>query len=167
MKITFPNSQTKPVADLLPEPEQAFLFSDVTILQDIQCHLATARLSVAPESWAVITNTPLSFIFTDLCSLRSTFWGHRTTFQGLQIRNTDALARLLMLLATATIIAISTAFHLVYQGALNSVDWHAQRGLSFLQIGLRKIKQLCYRRQPFPDLTPLPTSNPPPACASL
>lgn len=175
LKITFPNSQTKPVADLLPEPEQAFLFSDVTILQDIQCHLATARLSVAPESWAVITNTPLSLQTFALYGQR--FGGIEPHFKDYKsavfdlprshIRNADALARLLMLLATATIIAISTAVHLVHQGALNSVDWHAQRGLSFLQIGLRKIKELCYRRQPVPDLTPLPTSNPPPACASL
>jgi hypothetical protein len=57
LRITFSNSQTESVSELLPEPEQAFLFTDVTILEDIQCHLATARLSMAQEAWAVITDT--------------------------------------------------------------------------------------------------------------
>jgi hypothetical protein len=60
LRITVSNAQTESVADLLPEPEQAFLFTDVTILGDIQCHLVTARLSMAQEAWAVITDTPPS-----------------------------------------------------------------------------------------------------------
>jgi hypothetical protein len=40
-----------------------------------------------------------------------------------------------MLLAAATVVAISTAIHVIAQGHLNTIDWHTQRGLSFLQIG--------------------------------
>jgi hypothetical protein len=50
LRITLSNTQTDSVADLLPEPEQAVLFTDITILEDIQCHLATARLSMAQEA---------------------------------------------------------------------------------------------------------------------
>jgi hypothetical protein len=72
-----------------------------------------------------------------------------------------------MLLATATIISISMAIEVIAQGRLNSIDWHTQRGLSFLQIGLRYINQLCYLRLPLPPLPSLSRANPPPACASL
>jgi hypothetical protein len=57
-----------------------------------------------------------------------------------------------MLLAAATIIAISAALQVIAQGQLNSIDWHTQRGLSFPQIGLRYINQLCYMRLPLPLL---------------
>lgn len=64
------------------------------------------------------------------------------------LSDADPLSRLLMLLAAATIIAISVAIEAITQGALNSIDWHAHRGLSCLQIGLRRINQLCYQRLP-------------------
>ncbi|NJK30798.1 MAG: hypothetical protein HC851_21245 [Acaryochloris sp. RU_4_1] len=52
-------------------------------------------------------------------------------------------------------------------GALHAIDWHSQRGLSFLQIGLRRIHQLCYLRVPLRPLASLPRANPSPATASL
>jgi hypothetical protein len=175
LRITFSNTQTESVCDLLPEPEQAFLFNDVTILEDIQCHLATARLSIAQEAWAVITDTPPSVQTFALYGQR--FGGIEPHFKDYKsaafelprsrIRDADALSRLLMLLAAATIIAISVAIEVMAQGALNSIDWHAHRGLSFLQIGLRQINQLCYQRLPLPPFRHLPRCNPPPAYASL
>ena len=83
------------------------------------------------------------------------------------MRDVAALNRLLMLLAAATLIAIVVAVQVCAQGQRHSVDWHGQRGLSFLQIGLRHISQLCYTRRLLPPLTPLPPRNPPAACASL
>jgi hypothetical protein len=175
LKIALSNAQTESVADLLPEPEQAFLFTNVTILEDIQCHLATARLSMAQEAWAVISDTSPSVQTFALYGQR--FGGIEPHFKDYKsaafelprsrIRDADALSRLLMLLAAATIIAISVAIEVMAQGALNSIDWHAHRGLSFLQIGLRQINQLCYQRLPLPPLRHLPRSNPPPAYASL
>jgi hypothetical protein len=175
LKIALSNAQTESVADLLPEPEQAFLFTNVTILEDIQCHLATARLSMAQEAWAVITDTSPSVQTFALYGQR--FGGIEPHFKDYKsaafelprsrIRDADALSRLLMLLAAATIIAISVAIEVMAQGALNSIDWHAHRGLSFLQIGLRQINQLCYQRLPLPPLRHLPRSNPPTAYASL
>jgi hypothetical protein len=175
LKITLSNAQTESVADLLPEPEQAFLFTNVRILEDIQCHLATARLSMAQEAWAVITDTSPSVQTFALYGQR--FGGIEPHFKDYKsaafelprsrIRDADALSRLLMLLAAATIIAISVAVQHVAQGALKSIDWHAHRGLSFLQIGLRRINQLCYQRLPLPPFRHLPRCNPPPAYASL
>jgi Transposase DDE domain len=175
LRVTLSNAQTESVADLLPEPEEAFLFNDVRILEDIQCHLATARLSMAQEAWAVITDTPPSVQTFALYGQR--FGGIEPHFKDYKsaafelprsaLRDADALSRLLMLLAAATIIAISVAVHHVAQGALKSIDWHTHRGLSFLQIGLRRINQLCYQRLPLPPFRHLPRCNPPPAYASL
>ena len=175
LQLTLSYAQTHSVAELLPKAEQAFLFPHVTIFEDIQCHLATARVSVAQEPWAVITNTHPSLQTFALYGQR--FGAIEPHFKDYKsaafelprshIRDADALSRLLMLLAVATIIAISVALQVVAQGTLSSIDWHAHRGLSFLQIGLRKIKQLCYQRLPLPRLRHLPRSNPPPACASL
>jgi hypothetical protein len=57
-----------------------------------------------------------------------------------------------MLLAAATIIAISVAIEVIAQDTLKAIDWHAHRGLSFLQIGLRHVNRLCYQRLPLPPL---------------
>ncbi len=169
------NAQTESLADLLSEPEQAFLFKDVRILEDIQCHLATARLSMAQEAWAVITDTPPSVQIFSLYGQR--FGGIEPHFKDYKsvafdlprsaLRDADALSRLLMLLAAATIIAICVAIEAITQGVLNSIDWNTHRGLSFLQIGLRRINQWCYQRLPLPPFRHLPRCNPPPAYASL
>jgi hypothetical protein len=163
------------VSDLLPDPEQAALFPHVNILEDTQCHLATARLSLATEAWAVITDTPPSLQTFALYDQR--FGGIEPHFKDYKsaafdlsrsrLRDADALSRLLMLLAAATIIAMSIAIEVIAQGRLNSIDWHSQRGLSFLQIGVRQVNLLCYRRLLLPPLRHLPQSNPLPAYASL
>jgi hypothetical protein len=175
LKITLSSGRSKSVATLLPDPEQACLFRDVTILENIQCHLATAHVSSAQEPWAVITNMSPSLQTFALYGQR--FGGIEPHFKDYKsaafdlprskIRDTDALSRLLMLLAAATIIALSIAIHVVAQGELKSIDWHAHRGLSFLQIGLRYINRLCYQRLLLPPFAQLPRGNPPPAYASL
>lgn len=175
LKITFANGRSEPVANLLPASEQAYLFHNVTILEDIKCHLATAQVALAQDSWAVITDTPPSLQTFALYGQR--FGGIEPHFKDYKsaafdiprsrLRDADALSRLLMLLAAATLIALSQAAQLLAQGQLPSIDWHGQRGLSFLQIGLRYIRQLCYRRLPLPPFVPLPLRNPPSACASL
>jgi hypothetical protein len=113
--------------------------------------LATATLSIAQESWAVITDKAPSLQTFALYGQQ--FGGIEPHFKDYKsaafevprsrIRDAQALSRLFMLLAAATLIAISTAVQVVAQGQLNSIDWHSQRGLSFLQIGLRYINQLC------------------------
>ncbi len=174
LKITLASGRADAVANLLPTSGQAYLFNDVTILEDIKCHLATATLPMAQESWAVITDTSPTVQTFALYGQR--FGGIEPHFKDYKsaafeiprsrLRDAEALGRLLMLLAAATIIAISNAVQVFRYGQLQSIDWHTQRGLSFLQIGLRQIHQLCYQRLPIPPIVELPPSNPPPAYAS-
>ncbi len=84
-----------------------------------------------------------------------------------RLRDVQALKCLLLLLAVATLIAIAIAIAAVAQGRRNLIDWHSQRGLSFLQLGLRELQRLCYRRFSIPQLGTLPRSNLPPATASV
>jgi hypothetical protein len=84
-----------------------------------------------------------------------------------QLRGAQALSCLLMLLATATLIAISIAVVVSYEGRQKWLDWHTQPGLSFLQLGLRELERLCYQHLAIPSFAILPTSSPQVAYASL
>lgn len=60
LNITLSNGQTAAVAALLPPLGEAYLFREVNVLQDIECHLATAHLALAGEAWAVLSDVPPS-----------------------------------------------------------------------------------------------------------
>jgi hypothetical protein len=84
------------------------------------------------------------------------------------LRGAAALGCLLMLLAAATLIAIAIAVvAVIEQGRRTALDWHSQRGLSFLQLGLREIERSGYLNLPIPQLATLPCKSPPAATASL
>jgi Transposase DDE domain len=175
LNITCSNNQTTAVANLLPPEGEAYLFQDVTVLQDIKCHFATANLALAGEAWAVLTDVPPSLHTFEVYGQR--FGGIEPHFKDYKsaafdlissrLRDAQALSRLLMLLAAATLIAISVAIVVVNEDRRKHIDWHKQRGLSFLQLGLREIKQLCYKNLPIPRLVTLPRRSPPKAYASL
>lgn len=174
LNITRTNGVIWKVSELIPPQEEAYLFHNVTILEDIQCELATANLAKAGEAWAVLTDTPASLQTFNLYGQR--FGGIEPHFKDYQsagfrlptsrLRGTQALSTLLMLLAAATLIALSVAIRLVAAGCRTSIDWHSQRGLSFFQLGLREIQSLCHLRLPIPPLSQLPRSSPKPAYAS-
>ena len=72
-----------------------------------------------------------------------------------------------MLLDCASLIALMLGMMLVQAGERSRLDWHGERGLSFLQLGLRELSRLCYERLSLPKLLALPNTNPLPGCASL
>lgn len=168
------NGFTTKAGDLVPPSEQAYLFHNVTILDDIECELATANLSVAGEKWMVLSDQPASLQLFALYGER--FGGIEPHFKDYQsagfelpdsrLRGAPALQTLLILLATAMLISISAAITLVAAGKRASLDWHSQRGLSYFQLGLRHLQSLCYLGLPIPGFTRLPRQIPRPACAS-
>jgi hypothetical protein len=175
LKITLNEGRTAPVATLLPPQGQAYLFGDITILQDIECHLATADLALAGEPWAVLSDVPPSLQSFEVYGQR--FGGIEPHFKDYKsaafelldshLRDPQALTCLLMLLAAATLIAVVIAVVVVREGRRSTLDWHSQRGLSFLQLGLREIERLRYHHLPIPQFMTLPQKSPPPATASL
>ena len=82
------------------------------------------------------------------------------------LRDAQALTCLLMLLDTASSIALILGMMLVRLGQRKWLDSHVQRGLSFVQLGLRDLQRLLYQGRSLPRLEILPRGNPPPVCAS-
>lgn len=60
LQVTLSTGMTWSVEQLLPPSEQAYLFHNVTVLGNITCHLATANVSTANETWAVLSVRPAS-----------------------------------------------------------------------------------------------------------
>jgi Transposase DDE domain len=175
LQIHLRDGRTCSVAQLIPPTEQASLFREVTVLGDISCHLATASPSIAQESWAVLSNLPPSIQTFALYGQRfggiePHFKDYKSSAFGIprsHLRDAEALSRLFLLLAVATLFALSLAVKFLEHQSLARLDWHGQRGLSFLQLGFRVLHRLCYLREPIPFFFSLPVHRPLPACASL
>jgi hypothetical protein len=174
LKVTLPTGHLTRVSQLIPPPESAHLYQGVQVLGDIQAHLATANLAMAQDAWAVLTNLTPSLQTFAVYGQR--FGGIEQHFKDYKsagfdlnrsrLRDAQALSCLLLLLAVAQLMALSVVIAVNASQVRRSLDSHSQRGLSFLQLGLRQIQRLCYLGQWIPLLQPLPTLSPPPACAS-
>lgn len=174
LQITLTPGTTWSVEQLLPPSEQAYLFPDVTVLGDITCHLATAKVPTANEAWAVLSNQTPSLQTFALYGKR--FGGIEPHFKDYKSaafdilrshrRDAQALTCLFMLLDSAALITLVLGLLLVRLGQREWLDWHVQRGLSFLQLGLRELQRLIYQGRPLPRLEALPRGKPPAACAS-
>ena len=172
--VTLNKGVQQNVSQLLPQSGQVHLYPQVQVIGDVDCHLATAHWSEAQESWAVLTNQPPS-LQTFACygqrfgGIEPHFKDYKSaTFEITRshIRNVEALNCLLMLIATAQLIAIQIGFSHTYLKSLSRIDWHGQRGISFLQLGLRELKRMIYLGLNIPPFQALPYYNPPPASAS-
>lgn len=174
LKVTLANGCSQSVEQLLPPAEQAYLFENVRVLDGIDCHLVTARVPDAKDTWSVLSDQPPSLQTFALYGKR--FGGIEPHFKDYKsaafgvlqsgLRTAQALTCLFMLLDCAFLIALMLGMMLVQAGERSRLDWHGERGLSFLQLGLRELARLCYERLPLPKLRALPKDNPPPAYAS-
>lgn len=174
LKVTLASGRQQAVEQLLPPKGQAHLFTQVQVLGDVNCNLATAHWPEAKEAWAVLTNLKPSLQTFALYGQR--FGGIEPHFKDYKsaafrlicsrIRDPHALTCLLMLLAMAQFLATHLGFFLLHYGQRTQIDWHGERGLSFLQLGLRQLQRLCYLNLPLPIFEPLPYCNPPTATAS-
>jgi hypothetical protein len=161
------------VEDLWPPQNEAYLYRQVDVFDAIEAHLATAHLSTASEPWAVLSSSPVSL---------QTFAHYGERFGGIEphfkdyksagfeltrsrIRDAQRLTSLAMLLDIAHLIAVIVGIRVVQAGRRAQLDWHGERGLSFLQLGLREIARRCYQRLGLATLTPLPRRSPPKAYA--
>jgi hypothetical protein len=180
--VTTTDGRTQAVESLFPPPEHAYLVGPVRVLGDIDAHLATANVPGAQDTWAVLSAQAVSLQTFALYGQR--FGGivreaspeekpHFKDYKSAALnvldsglRDAGVLTRLFMLLDCAYLIALIVGMMLVKAGQRTRLDWHGDRGLSFLQLSLRELAWLCYERLPLPILQVLPKCNPPPACAS-
>jgi hypothetical protein len=98
------------------------------------------------EEWAILSDDPTDLHIFDKYGLRfdleENFLDDKSAgfqLEAGEIRNADALARLGLILATATLYLVSTGTAIVSLGLRHCVDTHWQRGLSYFQIGWRWI----------------------------
>jgi len=84
-----------------------------------------------------------------------------------EVRSTDGLSRLFLVLAVATLYLLSTGAHVVHSGLRRLVDTHWDRGLSYLQIGWRWIRRCVAQGLSISNHLELPADpDPEPARAS-
>lgn len=175
LQIAFANGKTQSLKELFPPKDQAYLFTSVKVLGDVECNLGTANCRGVKEPWAVLTNTPISLQTFQLYGKR--FGGIEPRFKDYKsgtfdilrskIRNAQALSNLLMMIEIAEILAIRLGLIAIETGRRSKIDWHGERGLSLLQLGIRTIKSLCHQACAIPLMTPIPWVKIPPGCASL
>jgi Transposase DDE domain len=175
LQIVFGNGKTQSLKELFPPKDQVYLFPGVKVLGDIECNLGTANCRGVKEPWAVLTNTPLSLQTFQLYGQR--FGGIEPRFKDYKsgtfdilrskIRDAQALSNLLMMIEIAEVVAIRLGLIVMETRSRSKIDWHGERGLSLLQLGIRTVKSLCHQALLLPILTPIPWLKIPPACASL
>jgi hypothetical protein len=139
------------VGRLMPAKGKA-LFLHKVWLTDRQfgpVHLALAHVQTRNgyEEWAILSDDPTDLHTFDEYGLRfdleENFLDDKSAgfqLESGEIRDADALARLGLILATATIYLVSTGTAVVTLGLRIQVDAHWQRGLSYFQIGWRWIR---------------------------
>jgi hypothetical protein len=174
LSITLANGWVRSVEQLQPSPEQAHLYENVQVLGAIPCHLAVAHVASANETWAVLSSQPPSLQTFALYGQR--FGGIEPHFKDYKsaafdildsgLRHPEALSRLIMVLDCAILIALIIGLMVVRAGRRLQLDWHQERGLSFLQLGVRELKRLGYQGLTLPRLGRLSQHSPPPAYAS-
>jgi len=109
-------------------------------------HLALGyvRTSNSYEQWLLISDRPTSLDTFDEYGLRfdieESFLDDKSAgfqLESSEIRNADALSRLCLILATATLYLVSSGTAVAAMNLRRQVDTHCQRGLSYFQLGWR------------------------------
>jgi hypothetical protein len=172
--ITLASGRAQPAQAFCPPPGEAVLVPHITVLDDIPAHLAVANVPQAQEPWIVLSDQPPSL--QSFARYGRRFGGVEPHFKDYKsaafrildtrLRDAQALTCLVMLLDCATLLALVFGLITVQWGQRGLIDWHAQRGLSFLQLGLRAVRRWFHRGEALPQLIPLAAKSPPTAYAS-
>jgi hypothetical protein len=111
-------------------------------------HIAFARLRGSRETWFIISDDPTGAKTFEEYGLRfdieENFLDDKSNgfqLESSQIRDPAALTRLCLVLAVATLFLVSQGTQVVEKGRRRWVDPHWFRGLSYLKIGWRWVKQ--------------------------
>lgn len=140
------------VRALMPPPGQARFFSHIWLTEQRlgPLHLALAYIQTQDgyQQWAIVSDEPVSLKTFDEYGLRfdieENFLDDKSAgfqLEASQLEDSQSIARLCLLLATATLYLVSTGTALVEMGRRHLVDAHWRRGLSYLQIGWRWLKR--------------------------
>jgi hypothetical protein len=111
-------------------------------------HIAFARLRGSRETWLIVSDEPTGTKTFEEYALRfdieENFLDDKSNgfqLESSQIRDPAALTRLCLVLAVATLFLVSQGTEVVKKGRRRWVDPHWFRGLSYLKIGWRWVRQ--------------------------
>jgi len=172
------NGQRRQVRALMPPVGKGCFYASVWITDQRYgpLHLALAHV-ITPngtEKWAIISDEPVGRHTFDEYGLRfdieENFLDDKSAgfdLEASQLRDSMAISRLCLILATATVYLVSTGSVVVACGLRPVIDTHWHRGLSYLQIGWRWCKHAVANRKWLHYFLWLPPNpDPEPAIAS-
>jgi hypothetical protein len=172
------NKPRTKVGRLMPAKGQALFLHKVWITDRWfgPVHLALAHVQTAHgfEERAILSDEPTSLETLDEYALRfdieENFLDDKSAgfqLEASQIRDAAALARLGLILATATLYLVSSGVAIVAMGKRHWIDPHWTRGLSYFQIGWRWIDHaLAHGKRLLPFFWFDPGPDPEPVYAS-
>lgn len=175
--VQVPHHATRAVEQLRPALGQAHFYHNVTIFGTAigPVHLVVAQPADAPQDpWYIVSDELTSRQTLDEYGLRfdieENFLDDKSggfQVQTSELQTPEALERLFLILAIATLHFTSTGVEVVRADMRRWVDTHWERGLSYLKIGWRWLKQQ-YRRgwRAFATFWLDPAPDPMPAIAS-
>jgi len=175
-KIRLPDRSVTNFAQLCPPKGQAHFYHQVHILDENigPLYIALANPEDNEEPWYIISDEPTSVTPLDdyarRLDIEEGFLDDKSG--GFQVESTrlddpKAIARLFLVLAVATLHFTSVGVAVVNRQARRWVDTHWDRGMSYLKIGWRWLRQQF--RKNWPVLPPFrldPKPDPQPAIAS-
>jgi hypothetical protein len=147
------------IGRMMPAKGQALFVHNVWLTDDRfgPVHLALAHVQTKDgyEQWAIVSDELTDLHTFDEYGFRfdieENFLDDKSggfQLEDSEIRNPEALSRLCLILATATIYLVSTGTAIVAMGYRSLVDTHWKRGLSYFQIGWRWIDfAFCHARK--------------------
>lgn len=162
------------VARLMPPKGKIHLCPTVQITErrfgPVHLALGHMRTPNGYEQWALLSDEPTTLETFDQYARRfdieESFLDDKSggfQVESSQIDDADALSRLFLILATATLYLVSTGTAVVSLGRRHVVDTHWHRGISYFKIGWRWILHALACGQPlldFPWLDPQPDPEP-------
>ena len=172
--VHLPHRNPCQVRELCPPLGHASFFHNIALLGTAisPLHLAVALPEDRPDDpWYVVSDEPTDLRTLDEYGLRfdieEAFLDEKSggfQLESSELATTDAIERLVLILAIATIHFTSIGLGVVQAKVRRFVDTHWDRGLSYLKIGWRWLRQ-CYRRgwlrfspfwlDPTPDTVPV------------
>lgn len=175
--VRLPDRRVVTMAQLRPPKGHVHFYQGVYILGE---NIGPVNIAVAnpeaedEEPWYIISNDPADLTTLDDYALRfdieEGFLDDKSN--GFQVESTrlddaQAIARLFLVLAVATLHFTSVGVEVVKRQARRWVDTHWDRGMSYLKIGWQWLRQQFRRRWPvLPPFGLDPGPDPEPACAS-
>lgn len=145
---------TKPrtkVGRLMPAPGQALFVHKVWLTEQwfgpVYLALAHVQTPTGYQQWAIVSDDPTDLNTFDEYGLRfdieENFLDDKSAgfqLESSELDDAQALSRLLLILATATLYLVNSGVAVVITQRRHLVDTHWQRGLSYLQLGWRWLR---------------------------